>query len=576
MTPGVAAVVPVKDGARYLPRCSPRSRARASTRCWSIDSGSRDGSAEIARGAGAEVLEIAPADFGHGTHAQPRARSGRARRSSPSSPRTPRRCPGWRDALLEAFALDPRIGAVVRPASAAARDEPDDRARADGVLRDVRRRTATHRASSAPDDPTFLSNVNAAYRRACWDGAPVRRRPLQRGPGVRPRARGASDVAEGLRAARRRAARARLPAAGVHAPLLRRVPRACARRSGTSSGSASARRCATSAGSSRDDRRWMRRAGDAPRRGHPLDRALAAAPHAGARCSRRSGSRGSQLPAPVQRALSLEGRADGAHADGRPRPPVPDLPRTHAPAGALRGHGYEAIARVTARRARRRCSTPCPGMADRERLHVAFAIPPFSVGSGGHNIIFQLVLRLERMGHTCSHLAARPVATRCTAAGRRVRGTRRRALRARCRRRCSGASATGTARTSRSRRGWQTVFPLLEQHGVRARAYLINDHEPEFYPTSVESIWAAETYRQGLYGIAGSPWLRDLYIERYGGTAGTFQYGVDHDVYYPRPVDAARRHDRLLLPCGHAAARRRAGRRWRWPGEGAPARTCGS
>ena len=43
--------------------------------------------------------------------------------------------------------------------------------------------------------------------------------------------------------------------------------------------------------------------------------------------------------------------------------------------------------------------------------------------------------------------------------------------------------------------GWQTVFPVLEQHGVRARAYLINDHEPEFYATSVESIWAAETYR---------------------------------------------------------------------------------
>ncbi len=68
--------------------------------------------------------------------------------------------------------------------------------------------------------------------------------------------------------------------------------------------------------------------------------------------------------------------------------------------------------------------------------------------------------------------------------------------------------------------GWQTVFPLLAARRLRARAYLINDHEPEFYATSVESSWAAETYRQGLYGIAGSPWLRDLYVERYGGTAG--------------------------------------------------------
>ena len=41
-------------------------------------------------------------------------------------------------------------------------------------------------------------------------------------------------------------------------------------------------------------------------------------------------------------------------------------------------------------------------MADRPRLHIAFVIPPFSEGSGGHNIIFQLMLRLERAGHTCS------------------------------------------------------------------------------------------------------------------------------------------------------------------------------
>ncbi len=102
--------------------------------------------------------------------------------------------------------------------------------------------------------------------------------------------------------------------------------------------------------------------------------------------------------------------------------------------------------------------------------------------------------------------------------------------------------------------GWQTVFPLLEQPGVRARAYLINDHEPEFYPTSVESTWAAETYRQGLYGIAGSPWLRDLYTERYGGTAGSFQYGVDHDVYRPRPLE--RRRDTIVFYCRAVTQRR--------------------
>ena len=45
---------------------------------------------------------------------------------------------------------------------------------------------------------------------------------------------------------------------------------------------------------------------------------------------------------------------------------------------------------------------PVPGMSERGRLHVAVVVPPFRHGSGGHNTIFQLVARLERMGHTCS------------------------------------------------------------------------------------------------------------------------------------------------------------------------------
>ncbi len=38
--------------------------------------------------------------------------------------------------------------------------------------------------------------------------------------------------------------------------------------------------------------------------------------------------------------------------------------------------------------------------------------------------------------------------------------------------------------------------------GRRARAYLVQDHEPEFYATSAEREWAAWTYGQGLHCIA--------------------------------------------------------------------------
>jgi glycosyltransferase involved in cell wall biosynthesis len=80
---------------------------------------------------------------------------------------------------------------------------------------------------------------------------------------------------------------------------------------------------------------------------------------------------------------------------------------------------------------------------------------------------------------------------------------------------------------------------------VRARAYLVHDHESEFYPTSVEARWAEETYSFGMHAICGSPWLADIVRERYGGSASVFDFGVDHDVY--RPIDVPRRTDTVVL-----------------------------
>ena len=85
--------------------------------------------------------------------------------------------------------------------------------------------------------------------------------------------------------------------------------------------------------------------------------------------------------------------------------------------------------------------------------------------------------------------------------------------------------------------GWQTVHAMLALDRCRSRAYVVNDHEPDFYPASAEHALAAETYGHDMHCIAASPWLRDLLIERYDTTAEAFQLGVDHETYRPRPVE---------------------------------------
>jgi glycosyltransferase involved in cell wall biosynthesis len=93
--------------------------------------------------------------------------------------------------------------------------------------------------------------------------------------------------------------------------------------------------------------------------------------------------------------------------------------------------------------------------------------------------------------------------------------------------------------------GWDTAYQVALLPGCRGRAYLINDHEPEFFATSAESLWAARTYELGLYGISASRWLRDLLARRYGQRGSWFRLGVDHDVYRPRRVE--RRRDTILF-----------------------------
>jgi glycosyltransferase involved in cell wall biosynthesis len=177
-------------------------------------------------------------------------------------------------------------------------------------------------------------------------------------------------------------------------------------------------------------------------------------------------------------------------------------------------------------------------------LRVAVVVPPFRRGSGGHSTIAHLVRGLEARGHACSlwleddegrhdddedlgELWARffgPVA------GPVHRSTGDRAW--------AGADVAVAT-------GWQTVHRVLRLPGVRARAYLVQDHEPEFHPTSAERTWAEETYRLGLHCVCASPWLAGVVRARYRARASHFDLGVDHATYRPLPI--LRREDLVLL-----------------------------
>ncbi|MEA2371221.1 MAG: hypothetical protein QOH12_1615 [Solirubrobacteraceae bacterium] len=549
------AVIPVKDGERYLEELLLALSLEGLDEILVIDSGSTDRSPEIARARGARVLEIAPEGFGHGATRNLGAEQTTAELICfLTQDATP--LPGWLAAYREAFTLDPRVGAAYGPHLPRAQTSPM-----------IARELTEFFAGFAPDGrpvvqgaegPVFLSNVNAAYARGCW--AELRFREIDY---AEDQAFGKDMLAAGW-------TKVYHPGAGVlhahdygPAEFMRRYfdeYRGLRETTGhveplNPLGTIGAIRVGM-----RGDRRWL---DDHGVTGVEQARWLARSGihHGGRRVFAALGSRATSLPAPVERRLSLEGRTSGQRGSSRgpstpPTPSTPSgLPRLPPPSSIAARHRQNDYAYVEEvwRDGPAPLLDPVPGTAERDRLRIAMVLPPFTRGSGGHNTLLQILTRLESRGHICSvwvydflgvHKDVWPGVLRAELReffapleGPVYKGFDR----------WQGADVVLAT-------GWQTVHPTLRLDHCRARVYVVNDHEPEFYATSTERALASETYGHGLHCVAASPWLRDLLIDRYGASADAFQLGVAHDTYEPRPVE--RRRDTVVYYARHSTARR--------------------
>jgi O-antigen biosynthesis protein len=543
--PNVSVVIPVKDGARYLQRLltAVREQGGDAIELLVVDSGSSDGSVDLARAGGATVHEIPPEEFGHG-----RTRNLAMELSSGdvvcflTQDAVP--APGWLDAHVAAFDLDPKVGAVYGPHLAWPDTSPTLARELDGFFADM-----------APDgepvlqregDLTFMSNVNASYSRPCWEE--IRFEDIAY---AEDQAFGRAMLAAGW-------TKVFHPDAAVyHAHdygpiefarryfdeyrgLRETVGHVEPARPGHVLGEIRAGVAA--------DRGWMADQGwGESRRVAWTVRSLLH--HSGRKAAAIAATRPERLPAAVERRLSLERRATVPNARTAAEPQLADASGASGPAkphfADILRHAREGAADLSPR---------SPTAADRDRLHLAFVVPPFQRGSGGHSTIFGLIARLERMGHTCTiwiHDAAGAHTIPAPAVLRRSIVDWFAPVAAPVFVDFDAWHGADVAVAT----GWDTAHPVATLPGCGARAYLVQDHEPEFFATSAQRIWAEQTYDLGLYPICASRWLRDLLAERHGCEGAYFHLGVDHDVYHPVP-GVERRHDTVIFYAREATARR--------------------
>jgi O-antigen biosynthesis protein len=549
----VSVVIPVKNGERYLAELLFALDREGVDEVLVIDSGSRDRSVEIARRSGVTVLAIPPDEFGHG-----RTRNLGAERTTGAlicfltQDATP--LPGWLTAYREAFALAPRVGAAYGPHVPRPAATPM-------IARELEEFFASFSEGGCPavqrqGDPTFLSNVNACYSRACWEQ--LRFRDVAY---AEDQAFGADLLAAGW-------CKVYHPGAAVlhshdygFVDFMRRYfdeYRGLRETTGHIEPFALRDVIGHIQRSVRGDIQWLERRG-APASEIASWSLRSAAHHGGRRLFSVMGSRAHRLPAVARGRLSLERRdgtaplaEPGAGADA-PGTRGFSLLRSARTVGADAEHEFYAAPARVWRDGPAPLLDPIEGMSERRRLRVAMLIPEFRRGSGGHALLFQILSRLEQRGHICSvwvhDYSGR---LRHTPAGQLRRDINQFFTP------IAGPVYNGFDDWHGAdvvlATGWQTAHPALLLDRCFVRVYVVNDHEPEFYPTSAESALAADTYRHGMHCVAGSPWLRDLLAARYDASAEAFEYGVDHDVYQPRPVE--RRRDTIIYYSRHETPRR--------------------
>jgi glycosyltransferase involved in cell wall biosynthesis len=528
----VTVAIPVLNGARYLDEVLTMVRAQrdvGEVELLIVDSGSTDGSLEIARKHGAVVHEIDKREFSHGgtRNRMVELASGShvaflTQDATPASDR-------WLASLLEGFEQADDVAAVFGPHDP--RPDASHMIKAEmerhfaswgdgGVEVDVQRleRSAAglEEYRRFPGQLTFMSDVNCAVARWAWERIPYREVPY------------AEDQLLGRELIEAGLAKVYHPGARVlhshdYPPLafLRRYFdefRSLREVLGFVQPWGPKRTLWDVRGLVGADRRWLRAQGvHGSALVPPL---LVSGRHHSIRMAGAIlGTRADRLPASLRKLLSLEGRSTFVPSD--------------VPASVLDGAdvfdpdwNWDF---VRAAYPRREPLVEPHAARPKGPMTVAWIVPKWSVGSGGHTTIFRLVRQLERRGHSCSIHLFDPDRMEPRAGGQLREEIREHfvPVDAQVFRDLSSWTGADVAIATE----WRTAFPLRDLPGCRAKAYLVQDDETQFYPTSAQSIWARESYRLGYRAIAYTPWMADVLRERDGVEARYFECGTDTDVY---------------------------------------------
>ncbi|MEL6883593.1 MAG: glycosyltransferase [Pseudomonadota bacterium] len=167
--------------------------------------------------------------------------------------------------------------------------------------------------------------------------------------------------------------------------------------------------------------------------------------------------------------------------------------------------------------------------ANPARNTLQWVVPNFGFGSGGHLNIFRFINNLADLGYDQRLVILPPYEWKSAEKAKEKIDKWYAPLKAEV---ALGADGFEPCHATIAT-GWQTAYWVAKYQATRDRFYFIQDFEPAFYATSSEYYMAENTYKLGLKGITAGTWLSEMLHDKYGMTTAAVSFGCDTDFYKP-------------------------------------------
>ncbi|WP_454193582.1 rhamnosyltransferase WsaF family glycosyltransferase [Paenibacillus sp. Marseille-Q7038] len=174
---------------------------------------------------------------------------------------------------------------------------------------------------------------------------------------------------------------------------------------------------------------------------------------------------------------------------------------------------------------------PILNYAARNGIRLAWFIPDFGIGSGGHLNIFRMIKLLEELGMESIIYICGPSQWGSNEDVSSIIREHFFQIKADAivlnnpnsliERECDLAIATS----------WQTAYYVRSFNRCVDKAYFVQDFEPYFYAKGSNYSFAEQTYKFGFKGITAGDWLKEKLSVEYGMFCNSFSFSYEKGLY---------------------------------------------